>query len=189
MMIIEMGLRVHIMGASGSGTSTLGHSLAEAVGATHLDTDTHYWAPSRVPFTRKRAIPERISLLGAALDRSTDWVLSGSLCGWGDVFIPRFTHVVFLYVPWPVRRDRLVARERQRHGEALNPGGAMHEVHTAFLGWASRYDEAGLEQRSYATHERWLADLPSGCKVLRIEEESDVHTLTQHIQRWVESGT
>lgn len=189
-MISTMGTRVHILGASGSGTSTLGRALARCLGAAHLDTDDFYWAPSDVPFTVKRSVEERLELLGQSIGERERWVLSGSLCSWGDPLIPLFTHVVFLYVPWDVRRIRLTNRERLRYGEdALMPGGRMHEVSRAFLDWASRYDHAGLEQRSYATHDSWLGRLPDSCDVLRVEEETEIQSLTERVQHWLSSET
>ena len=37
-----MNSKIHILGASGSGTSTLGNSLAEVLPHTHLDTDDYF---------------------------------------------------------------------------------------------------------------------------------------------------
>ena len=95
-------------------------------------------------------------------------MLSGSLCGWGDALIPEFELVVFLVVPTPTRLRRLQEREVERHGrQALAPGGALRESHVEFLGWAGRYDSGGLEMRSRALHEAWLAAL--SCAVVRLE--------------------
>ena len=181
-----MSLRLHILGASGSGTTTLGADFASSLGIPHFDTDSFYWAPSNVPFTVKRTVEERLKLMEETIPAQGDWVLSGSMCGWGDAFIPLFTHVVFLYVPWDVRRDRLIEREQQRHGnEALSPGGIMHAVHEEFLDWASRYESAGHEQRSYTTHDQWLRLLPVGCHVLRVEEEQGIAGLVELVHEWV----
>lgn len=166
-----MAIRLHILGASGSGTSTLGKAIAQEMGIAHFDTDDFYWAPSKVPFTVKRDIDDRLMMLHAAFEEQSDWVLSGSLCSWGDPLIPLFTHVVFLYVPWEIREQRLIERERSRHGEeAIAPGGAMHDVCREFIEWASRYDSAGVEQRSYASHDQWIGELPESCPVLRVED-------------------
>ena len=166
-----MAIRLHILGASGSGTSTLGRAIAQELGVAHFDTDDFYWAPSEVPFTVKRDIDDRLTMLHAAFEKHSNWVLSGSLCSWGDPLIPLFTQVVFLYVPWDVRSKRLVERERSRYGEeAIAPGGIMHDVCREFIEWASRYDSAGIEQRSYASHDRWLGELPESCSLLRVED-------------------
>ena len=79
-----MRRRIHITGASCSGATTLGATLAERLSVPHFDTDDFYWYPSRPKFERKRAVKERIRLLRAALLGVPGWVLSGSLNPWGN---------------------------------------------------------------------------------------------------------
>ena len=55
--------RIHILGASGSGTSTLGTEISKTFGFTHLDTDNYYWLPTNPPFTMPREREERIALM------------------------------------------------------------------------------------------------------------------------------
>lgn len=165
--------RIHILGASGSGTTSLGASLAEEHGHRHLDTDDYYWLPYDPPYTQKRPPEERLRLLNDDLDRSQHWVLSGSLVGWGDSLIPEFELVVFLTVPTDVRLSRLRARETERYGPtAVAPGGSRHEAMRAFLEWASRYDGGDLDMRSRARHDEWL--LRVTCPVLRIDGDASV---------------
>ena len=52
--------KIHIIGASGSGTSTLGKALAEVLPHNSLDTDDYYWISK---FTEQRPVPERIEML------------------------------------------------------------------------------------------------------------------------------
>ena len=164
---------IHILGASGSGTTTLGGAIAQAYGHVHLDTDGFYWEPTDPPFQVKRAQSARLEMLGAALDAHPRWVLSGSLCGWGDVVIPRFDLAIFLLVSTEVRLARLLERERRRFGaETLAPGGAMHAIHDTFMVWAAGYDDGGEDMRSRRQHERWLAALP--CPIIRLEESVEV---------------
>ena len=165
-------MRIHITGASGSGTTTLGLALCERLGVRHFDTDDYYWLATDPPFVEPVPMPERLEALVADLEAAHAWVLSGSLF-WGDALIPRFDLVVFLLVPTGVRLARLRRREEQAFGrEALEPGGRMHENHTAFLEWAASYDDGDLDMRSRARHEAWLRDLP--CPVLRLEGETSV---------------
>ncbi len=42
-------LRIHITGASGSGTSTLAAALAVALGGVHLEADDYYWLSTSSP--------------------------------------------------------------------------------------------------------------------------------------------
>jgi adenylate kinase family enzyme len=157
---------VHIVGASGSGTTTLGRALARSLDCPHFDTDDYFWLPTDPPFTDRRPASERHARLEADLSRHAGWVLSGSLCGWGDVFIPRFDLVVFLSLPREIRLARLREREVQRYGvAAIAPGGPLRGAHEAFMTWAAAYDDGGPEIRSRRLHEVWLTALP--CPVLR----------------------
>ena len=151
--------RIHVLGASGSGTTSIGALLSAKHGHRHVDTDDFYWLPTDPPFQEARPPGERLTLLRSALDESSSWVLSGSLCGWGDPLISEFDLVMFLVVPTEVRLARLRAREMARYGrEAVAPGGLLHATHVAFLNWAERYDTGDLEVRSRARHEAWLSN-------------------------------
>ena len=75
--------RLHLTGAAGTGTTTLGRHLADRLGVPHLDTDDFYWLPTDPPYTSKRPVRDRIEMMGAS--RGTGgWVISGSLVSWGD---------------------------------------------------------------------------------------------------------
>jgi adenylate kinase family enzyme len=161
--------RIHILGASGSGTTTLGRVLAERLQYSHFDTDDYFWLPTDPPYTHQRERSERAQLLMDDLTAQDAWVISGSLCGWGDVAIPRFELVVFLWVPPDMRMARLHRREHARFGTRILPGGDMYEVSQAFLAWAASYDEWGLDMRSRQRHDQWLSTLP--CPILRLEGE------------------
>jgi adenylate kinase family enzyme len=175
-------MRIHVVGASGSGTTTLGRGLATRLGWPHFDTDDYFWLPSDPPFQHIRDRAERRALLGAALQASARWVLSGSLCGWGDVVIPRFELVIFVWVPPDLRIARLRARERDRYGAAIEPGGPLHERFEAFIAWAAAYDE-GLDvpERCRRLHDEWLAALP--CPVLCLEDTASVEDRLDRILR------
>ena len=166
-------MRVHVVGASGSGTTTLGRALAVRLGCRFFDTDDYFWLPSDPPFQHIRERGARQARLGAALEAHCGWVLSGSLCGWGDIFISLFGLVVFLWVPSDIRLTRLRTRERLRYGDAIDPGGPQHGKSEAFIAWAAGYDE-GLDvpERCRRLHETWLAALH--CPVLRIEGTASV---------------
>ena len=76
--------------------------------------------------------------------------------------------MVFLVVPTAVRLARLKLRETGRYArDAIARGGPLHEPHIQFLDWAGRYDAGGLEMRSRALHEAWLATL--SCPIIRLE--------------------
>jgi adenylate kinase family enzyme len=184
---MQLPNRIHIFGASGSGTTFLAAAIAGKHGHRRLDTDDFFWAPTDPPYREKRSRDQRLALLRQALPGSGPWVLSGSLCGWGDPLIPEFDLVVFLVVPTPVRLARLRAREAARYGHrAIAAGGELHGAHVEFLEWAGRYDTGGLEMRSRALHEAWVAALPGA--VLRLEGDRSVDEQLAQIEARVATG-
>jgi adenylate kinase family enzyme len=46
--------RIHILGASGSGTTTLGRALSERLQCPHFDTDNYFWLPTDPPWVQSR---------------------------------------------------------------------------------------------------------------------------------------
>jgi adenylate kinase family enzyme len=175
--------RIHVFGASGAGTTTLGRAFAAATGTPHFDTDDYYWTRTEPPFQTKRPPHERLLLLSRALDDAGDaWILTGSLVGWGDLLIPRFQLAVFLSLAQDLRLQRLRDREVKRYGaERLAESGDRADAHAAFISWAAQYDHGGLELRSRARHERWIATLP--CPVLRLDSAGLVSELTAALLR------
>ena len=168
--------RIHILGASGSGTTTLGRALAERLQGPHFDTDDYFWVPTDPPYTQRRERSERAQLLMDDVTAHAAWVVSGSLCGWGDMVIPLFELVVYLAIPHDRRMARLRQRELARFGERILPGGDMYEQSQEFLAWAASYDEGGLDIRSRRLHEEWLGILP--CPILCFEGE---YSIEEHL--------
>ncbi|SOC09004.1 adenylate kinase family enzyme [Rhodobacter maris] len=155
-----MAARVYITGAAGTGTSTVGRAVAEALRVPYLDTDDYYWAPTEPPFTTKRPVEERLALIAAAqLGQGEEggWVLAGSADGWGDTAIAGAGLIVFLTAPAPVRLARIRRREAARWGERIKAGGDMGVSHAQFLKWAAGYDDPYFSGRSLARHRAWLA--------------------------------
>ncbi len=167
---------VHIFGASGSGTSTLGAAVASAIDGVHLDTDAYYWQPTDPPFVRAHPPLKRLQAIARDTAAQPRWVLSGSLCGWGDRLIQNFTLAVFVTLDRDIRMARLKARESQRYGARIEPGGDMHATHLAFMRWAASYDTASAPTRSLALHRAWLAQLT--CPVLHLDAAQPVERLT-----------
>ena len=131
-------VRVHVFGASGSGTTTLGRTLAERLGVRFFDGDDYFWQATEPPFTVQRPRDERAALLLRDVTGAGEWVLSGSMIGWGDALVSDFTLAVYLRIPPDVRMQRIAMRERERYGARIEAGGDMHEQNQAFLEWARR---------------------------------------------------
>ncbi|MBN2227735.1 MAG: AAA family ATPase [candidate division Zixibacteria bacterium] len=172
--------RIHIFGASGTGTTTLAIHLADFLKCVHLDVDDYFWIPTDPPYREIRGKSERLVLLRRDLEKHADCVFSGCISGWGDSLAPLISTAVFVSVPTDIRMQRLLRRERERFGEtALAPGGAMHEQHVAFVAWAEAYETADENTRSRKRHEAWIRKLD--CRVVRIENSDSIHEVVRRL--------
>jgi adenylate kinase family enzyme len=159
--------RIHITGASGSGTTTLGDAVARKTKALHLDADDFAWEPSEPPFVRRREPSQRSAMFMAAIQDVERWVLSGSLLRWGDELMPMFDLVVFLRIPQDVRLARLEARESARYGSKIEPGGSQYESNLAFMAAARGYETGAYPVQNLVNARAWLQRLT--CPVIEIE--------------------
>lgn len=174
--------RVHIVGASGAGTTTLGRVLASEWSVPHADVDDYFWTPTEPPYTTKRDRRERLQLMEELFLPRTAWVLSGSLVGWGEALVPLFDVVIFVTLEPSLRLDRLRERERRRYGSRIEAGGDRESAFVDFLDWAAGYDDPGFDGRRRVAHERWLATLP--CPVLRIDGSEPMAKLVSTVLDW-----
>lgn len=174
--------RLHVTGASGSGTTSLGRAVADLWEVPHADTDDYFWQPTAPPYLDKRPIAARLALMEAVFLPRDKWVLSGSLMSWGDELAPRFDAVLFLTLDPATRLRRLHAREATRLGSAIAPGGHMAASHDAFMEWAQGYDHPHFDGRNLLRHEKWLAHLQ--CPVLRLNSDQPLPRLVAAVTAW-----
>ena len=167
--------RVLVMGASGSGTTTLARALASEWAVPHADADDYFWVPTDPPYVDRRPEADRLRLMQEVFVPRDAWVLSGSVMDWGEPLLDHVDAVVFCSLASDVRLERLRAREAVRYGTAVDPGGERAEAFAEFLAWASGYDEPGFGGRSRVAHEAWLADL--ACPVVRVDTARPVDEL------------
>jgi adenylate kinase family enzyme len=172
-------VRIHIVGASGSGTSTLGSALGERLGIPHLDTDHFFWMPTEPPFTTQRDVPARLAMLQEQARPDEGWVLSGSALKWAAPLESLYELIVFLQLDPELRMERIRQREIRRYGDRILPGGDMAEASREFLEWAASYDTAGPERRSLAAHEEWLARQTA--PILRLDTSRPLEELVDRV--------
>lgn len=108
--------RLHVTGASGSGTTTLVQALADTWAVPHADADDYFWLPTDPPYVDKRSEVNRLALMEQVFLPREAWVLSGSMLGWGDSVVGRCDAVVFLTLDPAERMRRIEAREHVRRG-------------------------------------------------------------------------
>lgn len=174
--------RIHILGASGTGTSTLGRALADAWSVPFHDTDDYFWQPTEPPYTRPRPSAERLALMQTMFLPHRAWLLSGSLMGWGEPVLPHLDLAVFLTLDPVTRLERLNRREANRYGaQAIAPGGPYHAGFGTFMAWAAQYDhdDPGFKGRGLSRHRVFLATFP--CRVLELDAAMPVADLTRRV--------
>ena len=170
--------RLHVLGASGTGTTTLARALAAYWAVPHADADDYFWVPSSPPYVHKRPADKRVALMRSVFVPREAWVLSGSMLGWGESVVAECDAVVFLTLDPDERLRRLEARETARQG-----GSDFDEVAwKAFRGWARGYDDPEFGGRSRVAHEAWLRELEQ--PVLRLDSARGPDELRDAVRVW-----
>lgn len=171
--------RIYIIGASGTGKTTLAKAIAVCLGLPHFDSDDYFHFPTDPPFQKQRSPAERAEMLSHDLGKHVSWVLSGGAGTWVPKVELDATLVVFLYLPVEIRLARLRKRESQLYGSRLLPGGDMEEVHQQFMQWTAGYDDGTAEgTNTLPAHEAFLANVHSP---LRLETSLKTEDLVQRV--------
>lgn len=154
--------RVNVVGAPGSGTTTIGRLLSREWACRHFDADDYLWLPTDPPYKEKRDDAEKNQSALEELSNSASFVLSGSITGWDRRIEALLTHIVYLDVPTATRLERITSRDIEKFGA----------INRDFYNWAAQYDDGLLPGRSRARHQAWLESLR--CPVLRLHGEMGV---------------
>lgn len=165
-------MHIHLLGPSGSGTSSLGKAISEELNIPFFDSDDIFWEMTNPPFTSKRSIEQRQILLREINTHNKSWIISGSMLQWGDFLRDEIDLIVYLYIERDIRIKRLVKREKERFGDRILPGNDMYENHQAFITWAESYEDGDLNMRSKKSEIEWIKEAKR--KVLKIEKEMPI---------------
>jgi len=158
----RQNMKIHIMGASGSGVTTLGNSLSGRLQIPYFDSDAYFWIQTDPPFTKRRDAEERNQMALADLRQQDSWIFGGSVINWGEHWLKKFDLVVFLYVPHLIRMQRLQQRELDRFGT----------INKEFIDWAAGYDDDTASGRTLSAQRQWMARLP--CDTLHLDGDLTV---------------
>jgi adenylate kinase family enzyme len=114
-----------------------------------------------------------------------DWVLSGSIDGWGSELNDAIDLVVFVSTPTDIRVARLRDREARHFGaEAIAEGGWRHQEAEEFFDWALHYEDGTREGRSRSRHETWLAALR--CPIFPVDGSRPLEEIVgEVVQFWL----
>lgn len=116
------GLRVLVIGTSGSGKSTFASRLAQATKLEYFDLDVMNWRPGW--YGRSTEEP---SLFLADVEEAVarpNWVLAGNYAITRPITLPRLTHLVWLDLPLGRVMRQVIMRSIQRasSGKDVFPG-------------------------------------------------------------------
>lgn len=151
-------MKIYVTGASGTGTSTLAKEISKALSIKHIESDDMFWTETDPPFTHSRDIASLHEIFHEQTS-SNHFVLSGDILHWGleqQLLLKKFTHTVFLYLPWVEREKRIRKREFQKFGNRILKDGDMYETHEAFIKWASLYDTGKEHGRNLSSQKEFL---------------------------------
>ena len=159
-------MKIIIFGASGTGKTTFGRSIAAQLNWPFLDSDDYYWERTNPPFEVKIPLEVRHKNLKTDFERHENVIVCGSLCTWNKFWNTAFDVGIFLRLPKAIRMERLSKREIERYGETLTTNKKMREKSIAFLEWATKYDDPTFDGHSITQHQNWVKNLD--CPVVEI---------------------
>ena len=163
-------MKLHILGASCSGVTTLGEALATHLKIPYFDSDKYFWEKTNPPFTTRQSPTLRNQMLTADISQHDSWIIGGSLLKW-DLAVD-FDLIVFLYIPHEIRMERLRKRELERYGDIIFTDPARNKQYLDFMEWAKGYDDNTAPGRTLAAHESWLAQ--QTCPVIELRGDYSV---------------
>jgi adenylate kinase family enzyme len=176
-------LKIHLLGASGSGTSSIGKKIAESLQIPFFESDDIFWEETSIPFTQKRDIEIRKTILNDIINKNENWVISGSALKWGDKLLQVSDLIILITCPTSVRIQRIKGREFKRFGKRLLPGNDMYQNHFEFLNWASSYDTGGMDMRSLQSERTWLSRASCTTKIVEnIDIDHSIKSILSDIQ-------
>jgi len=167
-------MKIQIIGASGTGKSTLGKAIGRKTGVFWIDTDRYLWKDE--DFTENYPILDRLKLYQNDMSNHSDYIVSGSVHSWNPQGFQDRELLVLLTIDEIIRMKRLYDREYVRYGERMLPGGDHYELTREFLNWCQTYlteDENAI--CSLACHKLRLRE--AACKTLILDGNQPVEAL------------
>ncbi len=116
----SIGQRIHVLGNSSSGKSTVGLRLSRALGVPFVELDALNWEPGWVGLNDTD--PDELERRFRDATKSDGWVAAGSYSRFSQrAFWPRLQTAVYLDLPIPQLLWRMLTRSwrRWRSGEVL----------------------------------------------------------------------
>ena len=182
-------MKIHLLGPSCSGQSTLGKLISQKYQIPYFDTDDIVWIETDPPFSVQRKNIEKMELLERIFENNNSLILGGAAI-WSGNFIKNFLDlVIYKYVEQEIRIKRLLERYK-KYGNRILPGNDMYENFNKLLEYMKGYETGGMEMRSKKQQLSWLEDI--NCKIIKLEGEKtleeELKIVTEEIDELIKNG-
>jgi hypothetical protein len=171
---MELGHRIHLVGTSGSGKTTVARALAETLGVPHIELDALHFRENWV----ERPDADMLADV-AAIAAQPAWIVDGNYgrVGVREVLWPRAETIIWLDLPRSTVMRQVIARTAARwwsqkplwHGNRESLGMVLSPGHS-IVWWAW-----STHAKNRANYERLIASPP--CRVVRLRSRREVSEL------------
>lgn len=176
-------MKIQIIGASGTGKSTLGNYIAEKEKVKWIDTDCYIWKDET--FSENYPIDQRLKMYANDREKYNRFVVSGSVFAWNPTGFNDRDLLVFLTLDDKLRFQRLRQREIERTGESS----LWLDIHgnqtNDFLDWCKTYYTANDPSKIGTFAEHTYQMNHSSSPVLKVNSDQSLEELYQTIMRFV----
>lgn len=168
--------RIVIYGVTGSGKTTLGRTLAQELGLTHIELDSLYHGPNWTPATQE----EFLGKVRAMLDGSPQgWVADGNYRAVRPFLLAQADTAIWLRLPWRVSYVRMLKRTLTRmllrvelwNGNRETLRNMLLDKESLLL-WGIRQHRPTLDKIRAA-----LAEVPHSADVFEVRSAGEVEDL------------
>jgi adenylate kinase family enzyme len=126
--------RIHILGAAGSGKTTLAHWAAAKLAVPWYELDTVAYEGG---YARKRTLAERLASL-QTITAQPAWVTEGFYLWWIDDLLNQADAIVWLDLPWYIAMPRIITRHLKLSWAGANRHPGLIKL-AKFTWWCRRY--------------------------------------------------
>jgi len=174
----NINMKIQVIGASGTGKSTLCKYISKKTDTYWIDTDKYLWKDSS--FTENYSIEERLKMYYIDIVNHQDYVVSGSVHSWNPEGFRDKELLVLLTIDEEIRMKRIYDREFLRFGERMLPGGDHYQLTCEFLNWCKTYLIADENEiNSLDSHKFRLKE--ASCRTLVLNGNQTVDALCSYI--------
>ncbi len=172
---------IHIMGPSGSGTSTIGEILSKSLGYDIIESDFYKWEQTIPEFQEMRPIEESNRLLLERIKNSNNLIITGSLHS-NPITFEYIDLIIYLKCPTKIRIKRILNRDNEKGRHSLEHSDEeVKKNFLIFLDIAKNYNKLGLDIRSKASQKYVISSC--NAPVIKIKTNRKMDTLQKIINK------